>query len=116
MHTRAFALAVAIAISSTLAACATSDTPTPAAVSAPTPPPAHAIPTAPARTAAQIKMDELLDEPQKAAIFKKHAPELAGNSQISMARGMTLADVAGYAEAGLTPAVVKAIVDDVNRL
>ena len=46
----------------------------------------------------------------------KGVPELAANPQLSMARGMTLADVAGYSQSGLTPELVKAIVDDVNKL
>jgi hypothetical protein len=70
----------------------------------------------PARTAAQIPMEELLDKPEANAIFKKHAPDLAANPQVSMARGMSLGDVAGYEQAGLSPEIVKAIVDDVNKL
>jgi hypothetical protein len=70
----------------------------------------------PARTAAQIPMEELMDKPAANAVFKKHAPDLAANPQLSMARGMSLADVAGYSESGLTPTMVKAIVDDVNKL
>ena len=70
----------------------------------------------PARTAAQIKMDELLDNPKAKAVLAKHAPALAANDQINMARGMSLADVAGYAQSGLTPEIVNAIVADVNKL
>jgi hypothetical protein len=72
--------------------------------------------TKPARTAEQIPMEELMDKPEANAVFKKHAPELAANPQLSMARSMSLAEVAGYSESGLTPAVVQAIVDDVNKL
>jgi hypothetical protein len=70
----------------------------------------------PARTAAQIPMEELMDNPKANAVLVKHAPSLAANPQLSMARGMTLADVAGYAEAGLSPELVAAIVADVNKL
>jgi hypothetical protein len=106
-------VAASIAVA-TLGGCATSNTPAPAA--AVVPPPVPAAPAVPARTAAQIKMDELIDEPKKNAIFQKYAPAVATHPQISMARGMTLADVAGYAEAGLTPEILKAIVDEVNKL
>jgi hypothetical protein len=61
-------------------------------------------------------MDELLDNPKAKAVFAKHAPALASNDQVSMARGMSLADVAGYAQAGLTPEIVNAIVADINKL
>lgn len=102
--TTAFALLAA----ASLAGCATSPPPQAAA-----PKPAA---TKPARTAAQILMDELMDKPEANAVFKKHAPDLATNPQLSMARGMSLADVAGYSQAGLTPEMVQAIVDGVNKL
>ena len=103
------AYCVAVIGAAALAGCATSPSSAPAA-------PAKAAATKPARTAEQIRMDELMDDPGASAVFKKHAPELAANPQLSMARGMTLADVAGYSQAGLTPELVKAIVDDVNKL
>jgi hypothetical protein len=77
---------------------------------------AKTVAAKPARTAEQIPMEELMDKPEANAVFKKHAPDLAVNPQLSMARGMTLADVAGYSESGLTPQMVKSIVDDVNKL
>ena len=61
-------------------------------------------------------MDELLDNPKAKAVLVKHAPALAANDQITMARGMSLADVAGYAQSGLTPEIVAAIVADINKL
>jgi len=91
-----------------LAGCATSQAPAPAA--APT------APSKPARTAQQIQMDELIDDAKAHAVLKKHAPAIADHPQLSMARGMTLADVAGYAQAGLSPETVQAIVDDINKL
>jgi hypothetical protein len=102
--THVFALIAA----ATLAGCANSPSPEASAAK-----PAAAKP---ARTAEQIPMEELMDKPEANAVFKKHAPDLAVNPQLSMARGMTLADVAGYSESGLTPQMVKAIVDDVNQL
>jgi hypothetical protein len=98
----------ALIAAATLAACASS----------PSPQASAGKPAAmkPARTAAQIPMDELMDKPEANAVFKKHAPDLAVNPQLSMARGMTLAEVAGYSQSGLTPETVKAIVDDVNKL
>jgi len=85
-------------------------TPTPAATAKP------AIARANARAANQIPMAEILDDPKKLAVLQKHAPALATNPQLSMARGMTLADVAGYAQAGLNQEMVKSIVDDINKL
>ena len=96
-------------VAALLSACTSSP---PATQAAPTP----AVAAKPARTAAQIPMTELMDQPEANAVFKKHAPDLATNPQLSMARGMSLAEVAGYQQAGLTPELVKAIVDDVNKL
>jgi type IV pilus biogenesis protein CpaD/CtpE len=96
----------ALIAAASLAACA----------STPAPQAAKPAATKPARTAAQIPMEELMDKPEANAVFKKHAPDLAANPQLSMARGMTLAEVAGYDQAGLSPEMVRAIVDDVNKL
>jgi hypothetical protein len=101
---------LAVSIAASLTACASSPSAESGGAAA------KSAATKPARTAEQIPMDELMDNPQSAAVFKKHAPSLATNPQLSMARGMTLADVAGYAEAGLSPEMLKAIVDDINKL
>lgn len=77
---------------------------------------APAVAAKPARTAEQILMDELLDNPKAKEVFAKHAPALAADDRVSMARGMSLADVAGYPQAGLTPEIVNAIVSDINKL
>lgn len=90
-----------------LAGCATSPQ---------SPSPAASVPSKPARTADQIMMDELMDNEKAHAVLKKHAPEVADHPQLSMARGMSLAAVAGYSEAGLSPQMVQAIVDDINKL
>ncbi len=68
------------------------------------------------RTAVDIPMTEILDDPKKMDILRKHAASLANHPQLEQSRGMTLAAVAGYAESGLTEASVKAIVDDINKL
>ncbi|HEY8538823.1 MAG TPA: hypothetical protein VIL28_08140 [Steroidobacteraceae bacterium] len=93
-----------------LAGCATSQAPTPA--SAGSGPAASKT----ARTAEQIMMDELLDNEKAHAVLKKHAPHIADHPQVGMARGMSLGQVAGYAEAGLSAETVQAIVDDINKL
>lgn len=97
---------LAILGAAVLAGCATQQAPAPAATA----------PSKPARTAEQIKMDELIDDEKAHAVLKKHAPAIADHPQLSMGRGMSLADVAGYAEAGLTPQMVRAFVDDINKL
>jgi hypothetical protein len=68
------------------------------------------------RTAADIGMKEILDDPKKLAVLRKYAPALASNPQLNMARSMSLADVAGYSESGLSGSLLKSIVDDINKL
>ena len=112
MSTKALVRIAVLAGVVALAGCASSSGgSTPSAGSAAPP-----VAAKPARTAAQITMDELLDNPKAKEVFAKHAPALASNSQITMARGMSLADVAGYAQSGLTPEIVNAIVADINKL
>jgi len=105
-----------------LAACAMTKTVAPTNPAAPIVREVQPAPTTPAvslsteRAANQIHMAEILDDPKKMAVMQKYAPTLAANPRLSMARGMTLADVAGYAEAGLNSATLKSIVDAINRL
>jgi hypothetical protein len=96
-----------------LTGCATTKTAEPAKAATPV---ATVKSVANARAANQIPMAEILDDPKKLAVLQKYAPALATNPQLSMARAMTLADVAGYAQAGLSPEMVKSIVDDINKL
>lgn len=64
------------------------------------------------------KVGDILDHPQARAILEKHVPLLktVGSSTLAMARPMTLRQVAGFPQAGLTPDKLAAIVDDLSRL
>ena len=118
MHNRSKAVALAAATSLILSACASQAPKSAAPAAAPAPAAAQAAPVVakPLRAPKDVSMTEILDDPKKLAIFRKHAPALADNPQIGMARGMSLADVAGYAEAGLTPQMVNGIVEDLSKL
>jgi hypothetical protein len=63
-----------------------------------------------------ITIAELLDDPKKRAVFRKHAPTIADNEQFSQARGMSLGQIAGFAGEILTPAVLTAIAEDLSKL
>jgi para-nitrobenzyl esterase len=52
---------------------------------------------------------ELLDDAAARAVLQKHIPAVIGNSQIEMARGLTLEALQTFAPQQLTPAVVQAI-------
>jgi len=104
---------VVVSVAAFITGCATqSPTSQPAASAAP---PA-AQPAKAARTPQDIEIAELLDDPKKLAIFRKYAPDVADNPQIGQARGMSLAEVAGYASGILTPEVLASIAKDLSML
>jgi hypothetical protein len=112
MNFRSTMLGLLAVSASILAACASPSMKTePAAAPAPMP-----VAAKPLRAPKDIGMSEILDDPKKLAVLRKHAPAIADHEQIGMARGMSLADIAGYAEAGLTPQMVTAIVEDLSQL
>lgn len=55
------------------------------------------------------KVGELLDNPAPRAIIDKHIPEMAGNPQIAMARGMSLKIVASMSGGKITQAMLAAV-------
>lgn len=64
------------------------------------------------------KVGEILDDPRARAVLEKHVPMLksVGESMLSMARTMTLKQVAGFPQAGLSPDKLKAIVDELAKV
>jgi para-nitrobenzyl esterase len=59
---------------------------------------------------------ELLDDAAARAVLQKHIPAVIGNSQIEMARGLTLEALQTFAPQQLTPAVVQAIDAELSML
>lgn len=51
----------------------------------------------------------LLDDPAARAVLRKHIPDMIGNSQFAMARGITLSELGAFVPQRLTPAVLEAI-------
>ena len=58
----------------------------------------------------------LLDNAGAKAVLTKHIPDLIANEQISMARGMTLKQLQGFAGDVLTDEKLAAIEADLNKL
>ena len=58
----------------------------------------------------------LLDDPEVAAIFEKHAPGVTKNPMISMARGMSAKQAVGMAGGMIGQDKVDAIVAEVEAL
>jgi para-nitrobenzyl esterase len=59
---------------------------------------------------------ELLDDAAARAVLQKHIPAVIGNSQIQMARGVTLEALQAFAPQQLTPAAVQAIDAELSTL
>lgn len=59
---------------------------------------------------------EILDNPAAAAVIKKYLPELVGNEQVGMARGMTLKAVQQYSADSVTDQKLAAIDADFAKL
>lgn len=58
----------------------------------------------------------LLDNPGSKAVLVKHLPDMVGNEQIQMARGMTLKQLQGFAGDALTDAKLAAVQADLDKL
>lgn len=61
-------------------------------------------------------LKEILDNDAARAILDKHVPGLSNHPQIDMGLSMSLKAVAGYAEAGISPQALQAIIDDLAKL
>jgi para-nitrobenzyl esterase len=75
-----------------------------------------AAPAAGAKFSGESQIGALLDDPAAKAVLQKHIPEIVGSDQIEMARGMTLTQIAGFPQAGIDEAKLKAILADLAAL
>lgn len=64
----------------------------------------------------ETDLGTLLDDPAARAVLDKHVPTLINNSQIEMARSMTLKGLQQYASDTLTDAALAAIDADLANL
>lgn len=79
----------------------------------------QSAPAAPAATAyntADTDIGTLLDNPATKAILDKHLPQLTANSQIDLARSMTLKQVQSYASDMVTDDVLARIDADLAKI
>lgn len=79
-------------------------------------PQSAAAPASPAYTTAATDIGTLLDDPAAKAVLDKHAPQFTANSQIQMARSMTLRQIQSYASDVLTDEVLTKIDADLAKL
>ena len=88
----------------------------------PRPPPAAAAgapkgtPAHKAKFSGDTLMGALLDDPAARAVLQRHIPKVVASGQISMARGLSLKQLAGFAQAGISPKVLGEIEADLAKL
>lgn len=71
---------------------------------------------APALSTTDTTIGDLLDNPPAKAVLAKHIPAMIENSQIDMARSMTLKQIQGFAGDALTDEVLAKIDVDLAAL
>jgi para-nitrobenzyl esterase len=64
----------------------------------------------------QSRLRELLADPQALAVIERHIPGATAHPQLDMALDMSLREISWYPESGLTPAKLKAIVEDLEKI
>jgi len=62
------------------------------------------------------KMGDLLADPKAKAVLEKHIPGIATNPQMAMAKGMTMKMIAPMSGGKITPAILKAVEEDLKKL
>ena len=62
------------------------------------------------------KIRDIIADERAKAILDKHFPGASTHPQLSMGLGMTLKQVSWYAESGMTPDKLKALVEDLAAL
>jgi hypothetical protein len=62
------------------------------------------------------KLKDLVDDERAREILLKHLPEHRGNPQAQQVMYYSLREIAMYPEAGITPATLKAIDEDLKAL
>ncbi|MEO6338937.1 MAG: helix-turn-helix transcriptional regulator [Caulobacteraceae bacterium] len=81
------------------------------AAAAPKGAPAHK-----AKFSGDTMMGALLDDPTTRAVLQRHVPKVVASNQIAMARGLTLKQLADFAQAGISPKALSEIEADLAKL
>ena len=62
------------------------------------------------------KLGDILADPKGKAVLDKHLPGFSTNPQMAMAKGMSLKMVAPMSGGKITPAILKAIDEDLKKI
>lgn len=79
-------------------------------------PASGAATTTAAYSTSTTSIGDLLDNPSTKAVLVKHLPDLVGNPQIEMARGMTLKQIQSYSSDSVTDEVLAKIDADLQKI
>lgn len=64
----------------------------------------------------ESKLGDILANPQGKAVLEKHLPGISTNPQMAMGKGMSLKVIAPMAGGKITPAMLKAIDEDLKKI
>jgi hypothetical protein len=64
----------------------------------------------------ESKIGDLLANPKAKAVLDKHLPGFSTNPQMAMAKGMSLKMVAPMSGGKITPALLKAVDEDLKKI
>ena len=64
----------------------------------------------------RTRLRDLLADPRALAVIEKHIPGASAHPQLDMALDMSLQEISWYPESGLTPAKLKAILEDLEKI
>jgi len=64
----------------------------------------------------QTRLRDLLANRQALAVIERHIPGAMAHPQLDMALDMSLREISWYPESGLTPAKLKAILEDLEKI
>jgi para-nitrobenzyl esterase len=109
---RIITLAAGLALAAVSTAAFAQDAAAPAAA----PAAAAAAPAADHYSSGGTPIGSLLDDPAAKAVLSKYIPDIVNNSQIDMARGMTLKDVQQYSQGALSDDALTKIDADLAKL
>ena len=65
---------------------------------------------------ADSRLKDLIDDERARGVLRKHFPEHVGNPEVQQVIYYSLREIATYPEAGITPAKLKAVDEDLKAL
>lgn len=61
-------------------------------------------------------LKDVMENEKSKAVMEKHVPGISSNPMLKMGYKMTLKKISGIAQTGISPELLKAILDDLSKL